>query len=107
MDATIQGLGYRVRGLGFRDSCRPMVNKPAPFRGLNIRIPIIVPIEGRGGYKSGVFVTRKLVVLPKSFIPRFRRCSFAAQRSPFPEQVIPWHKPLLIKARVQDPLYCH
>ena len=25
-----------------------MINKPAPFKGLNIRIPIIIPIKGRG-----------------------------------------------------------
>ena len=53
MEATIQGLGFRVRGLGFRDSCRPVVNTPAPFKGLNIRIPIIVPIEGRGVINQG------------------------------------------------------
>ena len=28
--------------------CRPMINKPPPFKGLNIRIPIIIPIKGRG-----------------------------------------------------------
>ena len=28
--------------------CRPMINKPCPFKGLNIRIPIRIPIrEGR------------------------------------------------------------
>ena len=25
-----------------------MINKPPPFKGLNIRIPIIIPIKGRG-----------------------------------------------------------
>ena len=28
--------------------CKPMMNKPRPFKGLNIRIPTIIPIKGRG-----------------------------------------------------------
>ena len=24
-----------------------MINKPPPFKGLNIRVPIIIPIKGR------------------------------------------------------------
>ena len=28
--------------------CRPMIDKPPPFKGLNIRISMIVPIDGRG-----------------------------------------------------------
>ena len=33
-----------------------MINKPPPFKGLNIRIPIITPIKGRGfiNQESGV-----------------------------------------------------
>ena len=33
-----------------------MMNKPLPFKGLNIRIPIIFPIKGRGfiNYGSGL-----------------------------------------------------
>ena len=27
-----------------------MINKPPPFKGLNIRIPIIIPIKGRRGF---------------------------------------------------------
>ena len=34
--------------LGFRVECRPMINKSPPSKGLNIRIPIMIPIEGRG-----------------------------------------------------------
>ena len=34
----------------------PMMNKPPPFEGLNINIPIITPIKGRGLFKSGVWV---------------------------------------------------
>ena len=25
-----------------------MINKPPPFKGLNIRIPIIIPMKGKG-----------------------------------------------------------
>ena len=25
-----------------------MINKPSPFKGLNIRIPILIPTKGRG-----------------------------------------------------------
>ena len=25
-----------------------MINEPPPFKGLNIRIPIIIPMKGRG-----------------------------------------------------------
>ena len=35
-----------------------MINKPPPFKGLNIRIPIIIPIKGRG------FVNHGLGLLP-------------------------------------------
>ena len=30
-----------------------MINKPPPFKGLNIRIPIIMPIKGRGFINQG------------------------------------------------------
>ena len=30
------------------ESCRRMMNKHPPFKCLNIRIPIIVPFQGRG-----------------------------------------------------------
>ena len=30
-----------------------MINKPPPFKGLNIRIPIIIPIMGRGFTSHG------------------------------------------------------
>ena len=30
-----------------------MINKPTPFKGLNIRIPIIIPIKGRGFINQG------------------------------------------------------
>ena len=41
METAIWGLG-----------CRPMINKPPPFKGLNI-ITIIIPIEGRGFMNLG------------------------------------------------------
>ena len=30
-----------------------MINKPPPFKGLDIRIPIIIPIKGRGFIDQG------------------------------------------------------
>ena len=30
-----------------------MINKPPPFKGLPIRIPIIIPIKGRGFINQG------------------------------------------------------
>ena len=33
-----------------------MINKPPPFKGLNVRIPTIIPIKGRGGYQSWVYI---------------------------------------------------
>ena len=35
-------------GLEFRVSCRSMINKPPPFKDLDIRIPIMIPIKLRG-----------------------------------------------------------
>ena len=41
--------------LGFRVSAwrRPMINKPSPLKGLNVRIPIIIPMKGRGSVNQG------------------------------------------------------
>ena len=33
--------------------CRPMISQPHPFKGLNITIPIIIPIKGRGFINHG------------------------------------------------------
>ena len=33
-----------------------MINKPTPFKGLNIRIPIMIPIKGRVFVFSGVYI---------------------------------------------------
>ena len=30
-----------------------MINEPPPFKGLTIRIPIIIPIQGRGFINQG------------------------------------------------------
>ena len=30
-----------------------MINEPPPFKGLNIRIPIMIPIKGRGCINQG------------------------------------------------------
>ena len=38
-------------GLGVE--CKPMINKPCPFKGLNIRIPITIPITRKGFIDKG------------------------------------------------------
>ena len=35
------------------ESSRPMINEPPPFKGPNIRFPIIIPIKGRGFINQG------------------------------------------------------
>ena len=37
-----------------------MINEPLPFKGLNIRIPIIIPIKGRGLLIMGLGYTDSL-----------------------------------------------
>ena len=50
----IRAFRANVRGSGFRlQECRPMINKPPPFKGLDIRILIIIPIKGRGFINHG------------------------------------------------------
>ena len=44
--------------LGFRVKCRPMINKPPPFKGLKKRVPIIIPIRGRGFINQGSTLSR-------------------------------------------------
>ena len=39
METTTWGVGFRVR---------PLIHTPPPFKGLNVRIPIIIPSKGRG-----------------------------------------------------------
>ena len=36
-----------------------MINKPPPFEGLDIRIPILIPIKGRGFMNQGSGLTTK------------------------------------------------
>ena len=36
-----------------------MINKPPAFKGLNIRIPIIIPIKGRGFINQGSTLCRR------------------------------------------------
>ena len=43
---------FRVQGLEL-SQCRPLINKPPPFKGLNIGNPIIVSIKGRGLINQG------------------------------------------------------
>ena len=44
-----------------------MINKPPPFKGLNIRIPITIPIKGRGFINHGsglvIIVINFLVII--------------------------------------------
>ena len=42
-----------ILGLGLRLGCRLMMNQPLPFKGLNFRIPIIIPIKGSGFINQG------------------------------------------------------
>ena len=46
-----------------------MINNPPPFKGLNIGIPIIMPIKGRGSINkgSGLSVSVYFVGLSKEF----------------------------------------
>ena len=44
--------------------CRPLINTTFPFKGLNIRIPSIIPTKGRG------FINRD------STLPSFPKVSF-------------------------------
>ena len=39
--------------------CRPMINKPPPLKGLIIRIPILMPIKGRGFINKGSTIGRE------------------------------------------------
>ena len=39
--------------------CRPVTNKLSPFKGLTIRIPIIIPIKGRGFINQGSGLRRQ------------------------------------------------
>ena len=36
-----------------------MINNPPPFKGLNIRIPIIIPIKGRGFIRIQIVIPIK------------------------------------------------
>ena len=40
-----------MKSLGYE--CKPMINKHPPFKGLNIRIPTIIPIKVRGVIEQG------------------------------------------------------
>ena len=51
---TLLPVGRERRDKAEQDNyCRPMIKKPTPFKGLNIRIPIIIPIKGRGFLNEG------------------------------------------------------
>ena len=39
--------------LGNMMYCRPVINKPPPFKGLDITIPIIIPIKDGGFINKG------------------------------------------------------
>ena len=52
---------------------RLLINKPAPLKGLHIRMPIIIPVNGRG------FVNQGSGLFEQCGVPRIYalRCSFA------------------------------
>ena len=52
---------------------RPLIHKPAPLKGLHIRMPIIVPVKGRGFIKQGSGLFEQCGVLWIYAL----RCSFA------------------------------
>ena len=47
-----------------------MINKPPPFKGLNTRIPIIIPIKGRGFINHGSGVRAFLFTEPTTYRPQ-------------------------------------
>ena len=51
--ARPRSLGFRVGVKGLKVLGRPMTNKPPPCKGRNIRIPIVIPIKGRGFINQG------------------------------------------------------
>ena len=54
-----------------------MINQPPPYEGLNIRIPIIIPIKGRGfiNHGSGLWVGGTTFSSTDGFgVPRFDLC---------------------------------
>ena len=52
---------YPIEPLGINRLSRPMINKPLPFKGLDIRIPILFPIKGRGFINQGSMLSRNPV----------------------------------------------
>ena len=54
METAIQDLEFGVE-------CRPMINKPPPFKGLNIRIPMIMPTKEKGCINQGSTLTSSLI----------------------------------------------
>ena len=53
---------------GSRSLCRPMIDNPPLFKGLKIKIPILVPIKIRGFSNQGS--TLSCPVIPRYVIPR-------------------------------------
>ena len=47
-------LTLQVRTLNLNLVCRPVINQLTPFKGLNVRIPIIIPIKGKGLLITGL-----------------------------------------------------
>ena len=48
---TVDPLGFRVQGLGFR--VQGLISNSSPSNGLNIRVPIIIAMKGRGLINHG------------------------------------------------------
>ena len=67
--------------LGWRS--RPQSNKPPPFQGLNIRIPVIIPIEGSKPPPCKGLKTRIPLIIPikgMGFINRGSTLGMAGNR---------------------------
>ena len=45
--------GFKVALLEGVTCCRPLIKKPPPFKGLHIRIPMVILIEGRRFINQG------------------------------------------------------
>ena len=64
-----------------------MTNKPPPFKGLNIRIPGIIPIEGRGLINQGSGSTLN----PKPSAQTFTKpCALIASRRAHKAMALIW-----------------
>ena len=60
-DVQLLGLHSLLQKRHVTKMCRPLINKPPPFKGLGIRIPIIISIKGRGFVNQGCGIIANLL----------------------------------------------